>query len=296
MAARSPGDESVKAQLVDSTGALRVSNSGDGQAILSAAGMRPGDTATGTVTIANQSDGAAAFALDPADRTEVAGRGGGRLAAALRLVVRDLGSSQVVYSGTLVALSKATLGTWSAGESHTYRFDVTLPAGHPGANALQGATTGITFRWSAQAAATPPPSTTTTTDPVIPPPSGGDPGGGQTTTTTTPPPPADTRPPVLRLIAGKPQKLRRGSVTFKARCDEDCRLVAASARGAKLKAPSLIRAGSVVRVSVKLSKKDAKKLATTVKKRRKAALKLSLTAADMAGNRGSARAKIVLKR
>ena len=295
VAGRSPGAEEIDARALSSTGAVRMVNSKDGQAVLNASNLGPGASASGTVTIGNQGDASGVFELDSRDLVDDPGPRGGRLGSALQLVVRDLGSSQVVYSGSLGALSTRGLGTWRPGESRTYRFDVSLPNSAPASdNTLQGADTSIAFRWTAQAA--PDPTTDTTTGP--PPPT--DTGATPPPTTVDPPPPAtDTTPPLLTLRPGKAQKLKRGSVKLKAICNETCRIISASAKKSKVKAAKALEPGVAAGVTVKLSKKDAKKLKTKIaklKKRRTATLKLRITAADMAGNRATAAAKIKLKR
>ena len=299
LANRSPGAEQIDARALSSTGAVKVLNSRNGQAILNATNMKPGSSASGTVTIANTGGSSGAFALEPTDLVNAAGPRGGRLAQRLRLEVRDLGSSEVVYSGSLTGLSSQDLGTWQAGETHTYAFDVTLTGFPAVGDDLQGATARVSFRWAAEGDAAPPtggdttpePPPVTTTD-STPPPT----GGGTGVTPPPPPPPADTTPPRLTLVPGKAQKLKQGSVKLKASCDEPCRIVSASARGSKVKAPAVFKAGASSTITVKLSKKDAKKLAATIKKRRKANLKLKITAADMAGNRATAPVKLKLKR
>jgi hypothetical protein len=81
-------------------------------------------------------------------------------------------------------------------------------------------------------------------------------------------------------------------VKVTATCDEDCRIVGASLKGAKWKAPSILKARKKAAVTIKLSRKDAKKFG----KRKKGAIKLKLTAADMNGNRAVAAVKVAVKR
>jgi len=301
LAVHAPADAEVPARAVSSTGAVQHSNSRNGQAILSAAHLRPGDAASGTVTIANSGNGSAALGLEATSLTEAPGPGGGKLGTALRLSVRDAATSQVVYEGPLAGLSRQALGTWRADETRTYRFDVSLPSAIAAANSLQSSSARVAFRWTTDAADTPdtgdsgdsspPPATG---DPAPPAGSGGTTGGGTTGggAPVTPPPAGDTRPPKLVLKAARSQKIRRGAVKVTATCDEDCRIVGASLKGAKWKAPAVLKARKKVAVTIKLSRKDAKKFG----KRKKAVIKLKLTAADMAGNRAVAKAKIGVKR
>ena len=289
LAVHSPADAEVSPRAVSSTGAIQHSNSRDGQAVLSAANMRPGDSAGGTVTIANSGNGSGAFTLETSGLTDVPGPGGGRLASALRLSVRDEGSARTVYSGSLDGLSAVALGTWAADESRTYRFDVSLPSSAPAQNSLQASNARIAFRWRSAAADAPPPVTETTPSPAPIP----TPAPAPTPTPTPPPPMRDATPPKLKLTAAKKgQKIRRGTVRFTAACDEDCRIVGTSLKGAKVKAPKLLEAGKKATVVVKLSKKDAKKF----DKKRKAVIKVKVTATDMSANRAAASVKIAVKR
>jgi hypothetical protein len=197
-----------------------------------------------------------------------------------------------VYSGPLDGLSAAALGTWAAGESRTYRIDVSFPSSAPAQNSLQASNARIAFRWRSVATDSPPPTTgggpdgtVTETTPPAPTPT--------PTPTPTPPPPArDTTPPRLKLVATKSQKIRRGAVRFAATCNENCRIVGTSLKGAKVKAPKLLKAGKKATVVVTLSKKDAKKFG----KRKRAVIKVTVTAADMNANRAAASLKIAVKR
>jgi spore coat-associated protein N len=129
------------------TGALTMTRSGSG-AILSASGMKIGDTVSGSVTITNTGTLAGSYTLSGSNS------GSAALAGQLQLTIyKDTDNSgSPVYSGTLGGLGSAALGTFAAnGDAHTFYFHVSLPtAGSDTAdNAFQGLSTSETFTWSA---------------------------------------------------------------------------------------------------------------------------------------------------
>lgn len=148
---------SHKMELTSSSGAVSISNSQDGKAILTATPMVPGTQTTGTVNLVNTGDGAEALTLDSGDPIDTPGPGGGRLSTRLRLRVEDVSSDAgpvVVYDGSLTGLHGADLGTWDQNDGRTYRFVVSFPdGGANGAdNAFQGSSASIGFTWTASAA------------------------------------------------------------------------------------------------------------------------------------------------
>jgi hypothetical protein len=72
------------------------------------------------------------------------------LSSTLNLSIDDTtsGPATNVYSGTLAAFSQATLGSFTAGQSRTYKFQLSWPSTSTNA-ALQGAQTSVTFAWKA---------------------------------------------------------------------------------------------------------------------------------------------------
>jgi hypothetical protein len=125
---------------------LQHDNSKAGSAVLAPVGMKPGDTATGTVDLRNSGDVAARFSLRPEDLTDVPAAPA--LSARLQLRVEDAGTSAVVHDGTLAGLTTRDLGTWAAGETRSYRFTVRFPAVDEASDApLQGARTSVRLVW-----------------------------------------------------------------------------------------------------------------------------------------------------
>jgi hypothetical protein len=125
-----------------------LANEHEGRAVLTAAGLAPGRTQTGEVTITNSGGPADAFSLI------ATGAGSNpQLSEVLEMSVIDVTgpAPASVYSGTVAALDAVDLGGLSAGAARRYRFEVTYPSGRPAAldNPLQGATTSISVLWRA---------------------------------------------------------------------------------------------------------------------------------------------------
>jgi spore coat-associated protein N len=116
---------------VFATGTLKMTSSKDNAAILTAGGLRPGDSTSGTVDIQNTGSLTGTFTLS---RTTPLDTGStSPLSGKLNVVIGDCGATPTctsptqVYSGTLAGLNSALpLGTFAAGEKHTYKFTVTL--------------------------------------------------------------------------------------------------------------------------------------------------------------------------
>jgi hypothetical protein len=136
------------------SGGLTVSNSRDGEAILGAQGMRPGDRVTGTVRIGNASTLPAELSLSRAAEAETPGVGGALLSARLQLLVQDVTAGPApltVYNGQLTEMGLIPLGAFAPGESRDYLFAAFLPNGGAADDALQGARLSQGFVWRAVA-------------------------------------------------------------------------------------------------------------------------------------------------
>jgi hypothetical protein len=127
------------------SGIMDQSNDLDGEAILTAEQLLPGDSAEGAVTISNVGDADGAFTLtasnlvdDPVDPA---------FSEVLTLTISD--GSEAVWNGPLADVDSEpiALGTWAAGEEHTYTFSVTFAAGST--NEYQDAQTTLDFTWDA---------------------------------------------------------------------------------------------------------------------------------------------------
>jgi spore coat-associated protein N len=137
-------------------GTLSMANSQSG-AILTASGMKPGDSANGTVDIENTGSLSGTFSLSRSALND--SDGSNPMSDKLNVVVKDCGNFSSgtptcdggdpnVYSGTLGSMGGShALGTFAGGEKHRYQFAVTFD-GSAG-NAYQGDSSTATFQWDA---------------------------------------------------------------------------------------------------------------------------------------------------
>jgi PASTA domain-containing protein/Big-like domain-containing protein len=152
-------------------GSLTLSNTKEGAAILTLAGMRPGETVMDTVTLGNTGTVPGDLSLSTSNVVDAPGAGGGALSGELDLRIRDTtnaGSPVTVYTGKIDALTPVALGTIAAGDSRVYEFRVSFPDAGAGAeNAYQGSGLSVEFDWTAigSDADVDPPETTITSAP-----------------------------------------------------------------------------------------------------------------------------------
>ena len=140
-----------------SAGTLSMSNSADNAAVLTASNLRPGDTSTGTVDIANTGSLAGAFTLSKSAMTNSDSTN--KLSDKINLVVKDCGDfssgtptcdagDPTKYTGTLTAMgSNIALGTFAANEKHKYQFTATFDSS--AGNVYQSGNSTATFTWDA---------------------------------------------------------------------------------------------------------------------------------------------------
>jgi Ca2+-binding RTX toxin-like protein len=144
------------------SGPIEVSNSLDGQAILTIEDLVPGESRSATVTIGNTGSAPGALRLAGSRPLDSPGPNGGALSPALMLKIADVtrGSDLTIYSGRLSDLETAGLPTLPPDDERTYRFAVTLPdggvpaTGWSGDNALQSSSTRVDYRWTLTGAGT----------------------------------------------------------------------------------------------------------------------------------------------
>ena len=133
------------------TGSLSIGAS-PGTALFSSSGMKPGDFATGNVSITNTGSLAGDFKLTTANAT------GTTLLNQLDAVVTDCGAytdtlpncstgASTVYTGKLGSLSNQTLGNYAGGVKHDYKIVVTLRGTTN--DSFQSQTASVDFAWSA---------------------------------------------------------------------------------------------------------------------------------------------------
>ena len=137
-------------------GTLSILNSQEGLAVLTASGMKPGDSETGTVDVQNSGSLSGAFVLS---RSNIVDSDAVHpMSAKLDLVVKDCGDfssgmptcdvgDPVKYTGTIAAMGSTALGTFAASEKHRYQFAVTFNSSAD--NFYQGDNSSVEFDWDA---------------------------------------------------------------------------------------------------------------------------------------------------
>ena len=137
-------------------GTLSILNSKEGLAVLTASGMKPGDSETGTVDVQNSGSLSGAFVLS---RSNIVDSDAVHpMSAKLDLVVKDCGDfssgpptcdlgDPVKYTGTIAAMGSTALGTFAAAEQHRYQFAVTFNSSAD--NFYQGDNSSVEFDWDA---------------------------------------------------------------------------------------------------------------------------------------------------
>jgi hypothetical protein len=198
----------ARAAIGDATGPL-VATAPSGSAVLVARNLVPGGAQSGEVTVTNVGDSGGGFALSASGLAHA----GAPLSGVLDLAVDDVTEGRGVYTGPLDGLGSVPLGTLAQGEAHRYRFTVSFPGGRSDAedDPYQGASTSVTFVWSA----------TVTTTAGSPPQPSGDPNANAAAPVTA----AGTgKVPRSSIAAALRQTGAHGRVTTWVRCDAACRI------------------------------------------------------------------------
>ena len=166
--------------LAGATGALELSSSRPGAAILHGEAMRPGAQVAGTVTIGAVGRDVAALSLRASSVDRALGNGGGRLSDRMLIGVWDVTAPAApvrVYLGPLATLGPVALGPLAATGARTFRLVASLP--EAAGDEYQGARMSADFTWSAQAAEGAVPATPATPPPPTPPATTPQPGTGE---------------------------------------------------------------------------------------------------------------------
>jgi hypothetical protein len=142
-------------ELVRADGAVTLSNSKEGVAILGGSNLRPGQRSTGSVTIANPGTTTSALALEIGAESETPGTGGGRLWPRMWISIADAGG--VIYDGRVADLGRLALGALAAGNERRLTLTAWIAGGD---NTIQGAQLSLRFTWLAEADAAPAPTST----------------------------------------------------------------------------------------------------------------------------------------
>ena len=153
--------EAPALDVVTRNGDVVISNSKEGLPIVSMANMKPGETASGDVTLENTGTARGYIYLAPQDLVSPPGPGGGTLADNLivRVYLTKSGATSKKYGGSLSKMGTVTAGRYHPGETGTYEFQViakdtgvpappTLSRPVRGDNKYQGTSASVTFGWS----------------------------------------------------------------------------------------------------------------------------------------------------
>ena len=202
-------DSRAAFRLMGASGAVSLSNSREGAAILNGTGLRPGTQSRGSVTIGNQGSSETRLALQVSSEGEAAGAGGARIWDTLQISISD--GATVVYEGRVADLGRLALGALNGGGQRTYTMTAWVPSG-ANDNALQGAQLSLRFTWLTESTATATPAPPDPTRPPVSPPVTPDTPG-------TPTPPTDPAAAVTadKLISMPPAKrcVSRRTVTVR---------------------------------------------------------------------------------
>jgi hypothetical protein len=216
-AAAASNDEPAPDSVVTETGgSFSLANSREGMPVFTATNLGPGDSAKGTVEIANEGSEAIVVTLSQRNLTDVPGTSGGVLSQRLALKVKDLSSPSPVYEGPLASMQPRSLGRLAPGASRSYEFIATLPASGPASasdNAVQGASTSVAYSWTAGEAPSAPeaPSASTGSSPT-------------TTGSSSPTSPSPLSPHLSVRIVDYRNTLRNDRLIVWVHCNQACRI------------------------------------------------------------------------
>ena len=206
--------------------------SGTGHAILTASGLRPGQSVSGNVALANVGESRGRLTLQRTGMVDTPGRFGGRLSDALLLRVEELGGGS--STGPLSGPDALDLGIMEPGEGRSYKLTLTLPDTGPLGrdNGVQGSSVTIDWAWITESVGPPAPATPTPT-PTATPTATATPGPGAPGAPPAPPatvtrddyePQPVRRAPRLELRIPHQRVLATRGISMFGRCDQPCRI------------------------------------------------------------------------
>ncbi|HSS34190.1 MAG TPA: hypothetical protein VLL27_13000 [Solirubrobacterales bacterium] len=217
------GEPPARAAMVAASGDFSLSNSKEGLPVFGADGIAPGDSAQGTVEIANTGDVDAQLIVEREGLSDTPGLGGGLLSSRLHLRVEDVTESAspvLVYAGPLDSMPAQQAGQLEPGESRSFEFTATLSDAGMATEVddLQGAATAVAYSWTASEAGEGEEGGEETGVPAVPAAGGSggqQSGGGETVTRNQP---FDLTVPRIR------RAIRGGRLVARTDCSETCRL------------------------------------------------------------------------
>jgi hypothetical protein len=248
LAVAAPGrdHDGPQMSLAGASGAVAITNSHDGDAVLSAANLRPGQTVTGVVAIGNAGDAAGRFTVLATHAHDDPGPNGGLLSQRLVVGVYDItgGGSRQIFLGPAGGFGESEVGTLAPGAARSLLVTATLPEGGApasdttGDNRFQQSSVSVDLEWRAGVAAQVVPTPTPAPKPKPKP---------TPTPTPTPSTPTTPAPSTADLLGLPPAStcVDGGTLKFKLKAPPETKLksavVSASGkrklklRGAKLK-------------------------------------------------------------
>jgi hypothetical protein len=215
-------------QMAAANGALALTNSAAGAAIITAHGLMPGQATSGTLRLGNTGEATGLLVLARTSIHDQPGPYGGKLSDVLTLLIEDVtvaSKPREVLYGELGGLERVALDALAGGDARTYRFTVEFPdTGPAGAdNAYMGSSVRFDYQWRAEALPVPPKATPTPKPGTGQKPPGGgpgDPGPGPQGETPNGP----SRAPFIYLKIPHQRVMHTAAVRLYARCSARCKV------------------------------------------------------------------------
>ena len=218
-------------RLAAASGALALTNSAAGAAIITAHGLMPGQATSGTLTLGNTGEAAGLLVLARTSIHDQPGPYGGRLSdvahAPDRGRERRAGKPREVFYGELGGLERVALDALAGGAQRTYRFTVEFPDTGPGGadNAYMGSSVRFDYQWRAEALPLPPAATPTPGPGTKPPPGGtGRPAAPAGPGAEGETPGGPSRAPFIYLKIPHQRVMHTDAVRLYARCSARCKV------------------------------------------------------------------------
>jgi hypothetical protein len=202
--------------------------SGTGHAIITASGLRPGQSVAGLVALANVGESRGRLTLQRTRTVDTPGRFGGRLSDALLLRVEEVGGGS--WTGPLSGPDALDLGIMEPGEGRSYKLTLTLPdtGPHGADNHVQGSSVTIDWAWTTESMGGPvvSPTPTPTPGPSATPPPGAAPAAtpGVPGVSGEEAPQPVRRAPRIELRIPHQRVLATRGISVFGSCDRPCRV------------------------------------------------------------------------
>ncbi len=273
------GSDAAPQAGVEVTGLSGALTAGDGPAgtVLQIPAIEPGQSASGTVTVANRGGSGGLLTLSAPDVSDAPGRGGRSLSQRLQVTVLDVtgsGAPELVYSGGVAAMKARTLDYVHPGQARRYLVGASfIPGNGPTVDdGYRGGSTRLELNWGAMTASR----------------------------LRQVPGSADDRAPKATIhVAGRQDVLQRGRLEVRVLCSEECaaavELTMPSAGGRTVTTRAADRTpGRRADVTLELPQSAQDSLREQLAAGKTVVFQASATARDAAGNRDTASRKVGL--